>query len=336
MKIINLAQRTDEWLAWRRSGVTATDAVILLGKSPYKTIWRLWAEKVGFAREADLSGNPLVRDGVRYEDDVRRTYEDKFNDIILPVCIQSDENPLWIASLDGLNVNNEPVELKYPSDTTMKDVVENGEQSKAYELYFYQVQHQILVSGADKGWLVFYRKDYTPQFFEIERNPTIMDGLEIAIDDFWDNVQKRNEPEKSLERDLYLPDGLDAERWIDEAQSFRAYDGEVKELKARIEELESSKSKHIDSMKELMGSYLHADYAGVMVTHYAVKGRVDYKSMVKDGIFSDQDTQKYLGETSARCRVTVTKSLTPRDIVEDVVVKPLEGIDIDECNIGYF
>ncbi|WP_407080697.1 YqaJ viral recombinase family protein [Enterobacter hormaechei] len=46
---------------WRRQGVTATDAAILLNRSPYKTRWRLWAEKTGYAREVDLSLNPLVR-----------------------------------------------------------------------------------------------------------------------------------------------------------------------------------------------------------------------------------------------------------------------------------
>ncbi len=54
MKIVNLSQREEDWLDWRRQGVTATDAAILLNRSPYKTRWRLWAEKTGYAREVDL------------------------------------------------------------------------------------------------------------------------------------------------------------------------------------------------------------------------------------------------------------------------------------------
>ncbi len=64
MKIVNLSQREEDWLDWRRQGVTATDAAILLNRSPYKTRWRLWAEKTGYAREVDLSLNPLVRRGI--------------------------------------------------------------------------------------------------------------------------------------------------------------------------------------------------------------------------------------------------------------------------------
>lgn len=48
MKIVNLSQREEDWLDWRRQGVTATDAAILLNRSPYKTRWRLWAEKTGY------------------------------------------------------------------------------------------------------------------------------------------------------------------------------------------------------------------------------------------------------------------------------------------------
>lgn len=68
MKIVNLSQREEDWLDWRRQGVTATDAAILLNRSPYKTRWRLWAEKTGYAREVDLSLNPLVRRGIENED----------------------------------------------------------------------------------------------------------------------------------------------------------------------------------------------------------------------------------------------------------------------------
>ncbi|MBO0216527.1 YqaJ viral recombinase family protein, partial [Vibrio sp. Vb2880] len=64
MKTVNLSQRSEQWLEWRKGGITATDACILLNRSPYKTEWRLWAEKTGYAREVDLSLNPLVRQGV--------------------------------------------------------------------------------------------------------------------------------------------------------------------------------------------------------------------------------------------------------------------------------
>ena len=49
MKIVDLTQRSPDWLRWRAQGVTASEAAIVLGRSPYKTPWRLWAERTGLA-----------------------------------------------------------------------------------------------------------------------------------------------------------------------------------------------------------------------------------------------------------------------------------------------
>jgi hypothetical protein len=58
MKTIDLAQRTPEWHQWRAQGITASESAIILGRSPYKTPWRLWAERTGLAKTEVLSKNP--------------------------------------------------------------------------------------------------------------------------------------------------------------------------------------------------------------------------------------------------------------------------------------
>jgi putative phage-type endonuclease len=74
MHVIDLSQRTPEWLAWRAAGVSASDVPTLLGVSPYKTPWRLWAEKTGLLLPQDLSGNPFVQRGIALEDEARRDF----------------------------------------------------------------------------------------------------------------------------------------------------------------------------------------------------------------------------------------------------------------------
>ena len=54
MKIVDLSQRSPDWLRWRAQGVTASEAAVVLGRSPYKTPWRLWAERTGLARAAKV------------------------------------------------------------------------------------------------------------------------------------------------------------------------------------------------------------------------------------------------------------------------------------------
>jgi predicted phage-related endonuclease len=40
MKVVNLQQRTPEWHQWRNLGVSASEAIIVLGQCPLKTIYR--------------------------------------------------------------------------------------------------------------------------------------------------------------------------------------------------------------------------------------------------------------------------------------------------------
>ncbi|MCE0759522.1 YqaJ viral recombinase family protein [Marinobacter sp. G11] len=327
MKIVNLSQRDDDWLEWRRGGITATDATILLGRSPYKTRWRLWAEKTGYAREVDLSLNPLVRRGVENEDRARQAVEEKHDDLLLPACVQSEQYPLMRASLDGLSSDGKPVELKCPSKSVWDDVCANGTNSKPYQLYYAQVQHQLLVTEAKEGWLVFWYEDDIREFV-IPRDEAMIQDLLAEAKEFWDLVQKRKEPEKDPEKDLFIPQGSEAQAWISAAEEYRVYEAEAQELKKRLAELQEKQKPLLDEMKSLMGEYFHADFGGVMVTRYKVAGRVNYKKLLAEqaASVSEDDLEKYRDNASERCRVTVTDSVKPRYIVDEEALAPLENV----------
>ena len=119
MKQINLEQRSDQWRQWRREGVTASDAAVLVNQGcnslSHKTRWQLWAEKTGVMDEPDLSSNPHVQRGVKEEDDARNLMEQALGDApLLPVCGEWERNSRLRASFDGLTREGIPVELKAP------------------------------------------------------------------------------------------------------------------------------------------------------------------------------------------------------------------------------
>ncbi len=66
-------QRSPEWFALRKQGITATDAAVIAGLSPYKTAFRLWAEKTG--RVEDQPVGEAAHRGILLEDTVGRYYE---------------------------------------------------------------------------------------------------------------------------------------------------------------------------------------------------------------------------------------------------------------------
>jgi putative phage-type endonuclease len=174
MKIIDVTQRTPEWAHWRAQGITASEAAIVLGRSPYKTPWRLWAERTGLAREADLSANPHVQRGVALEDAARRAFEDRHGTLLLPLCAESDEHPVLRASFDGIADDGAPVELKVPSHRTFAEVSERQTEAAAFRLYWPQVQHQLYVAEAAQGWLVFYGEDGRLIEFPIAREEAFL------------------------------------------------------------------------------------------------------------------------------------------------------------------
>lgn len=328
MKVIDLLQEGDEWLNWRKQGVTATDAVILSGRSPYKTKWRLWAEKVNFARPVDLSLNPLVRKGKENEPRARKAAEQHFNDLLLPMCVESSLDSLIRVSLDGLNNQKQPVELKCPSKAVWDEVCTLGTASAAYQMYEVQVQYQMLAVGSEVGYLVFWFNEEI-RVFQIQANKPFLVDLYQEVKRFWALCEARVEPQKDLQKDLYIPVGEDAAQWIEEAKVYKAYAIQIEQHKLMLKELQERQTASLDAMKAMMGEYYLADYCGVMVTRYQVQGKIDYAAALSGngGLPKPDDLEKYRSPTSERWRVTVSDSVLPRTIIEDSVLAPLEHAD---------
>ncbi|MFZ7320582.1 YqaJ viral recombinase family protein [Comamonas jiangduensis] len=324
MRIVNLKQGSPEWLIWRREGVSASDAAVLLCMSTYKTVWRLWAEKSGLAIEADLSANPLVQHGLVFEGVARMKLEKLLQDMLIPFCVESTVNPLLRASLDGLTARGEPVEIKCPSQAVFDDVVAHKAGSEAFKLYYPQVQHQLLVTGAKKGYLAFYCNDQI-EVFVISQDELMHERLKRDSVKLFEMVAARKEPVKDPARDLYIPKGSDVTKWVCSAQEFKALDVQVQALTMKLDELKAAQKNARQAMQDMMGDFMHADYCGVMVTRYKASGKVDLERLMaeKNGSFTQADVDAYRRPESWRCRVTLTNDLAPRSFVGDEVVSPV-------------
>ena len=253
MKIIDLGQREDAWHQWRSGGISASEAAVVLGISKYKTPWKLWAEKTGYAIPDDLSANPNVQRGVLLEDEARDAAETYFSksssdfDPLLPICAESSIEPIMRASFDGIRSNGEPVELKVPAESTWEKVKAEGESSEAYRLYYPQVQHQMYVAEAQKGWLIFYNPNEQDDHqrlivFEIQRDQAMMDELVKKGLELWNLIDTRKEPMKDPERDVLIPRCDDADSWIYAAEEHNRLEDQIKVLDEQIKKLKQSRA----------------------------------------------------------------------------------------------
>ena len=314
MKIVAFDQRTDEWLAWRKLGVTASEAAIIMNESPYMTPWRLWAEKVGLAEPDDLSKNPFVQYGIEHEDVARREFEDRHpGEVALPICAESDEVPIMRASFDGVISLKRPVELKCPSTKVFNEVLEQGTDSEAYKLYWHQVQHQMYVSGASEGYLVFYHEGRDLQVFRIDRDDDYIERLVKKAQEFFELVMKRKAPEKDPERDILIPTGQQAEIWVEASETIKLYDADIKAYQKKIEEAKEKRREAEATLKQLLGNFHTAEYNGVRVHRYIREGKVNFKAFLEDN-HPDADISKleaYKEQGTEVFRITVTDNVLP-------------------------
>lgn len=328
-EIIDLEQGSDEWKEWRNSGVTATDSTILLGVSPYKSEWRLWAEKTGFCEPVDLSKNPHVRRGLALEDEARKIAEVEMNDMIIPICIQS-KRWSWIrASLDGINSKGEPVELKNPSEKVWDDIRQQGENNSNYKMYRVQVLHQMLALESRVGWLVFHLNGKL-QTFKIEADREVMAEIVQVSAEFYRRVNEKDAPEKNELEDWFIPQGDDAEKWVALSQAYRNMNAQAATYKDKIKLLEERQKEVSKELQSLMGSFRSADFGGLQVTRYVTK-KTDYKQMIADSVFTEQQAAQYTSE-SERCRVTVNhNSVMPKHVKDEDACAPLEGLEANSA-----
>jgi len=318
MKIVNLRQGTAEWLAWRDKGVSASDIAVVLGISPYKSLWRLYAEKAGKVPPEDLSNNQFVAHGKRCEPAVRAWFEAKHDTMLFPACGEGD-HPFIRASFDGLSDDGIPVELKAPSDAVFDEVVALREDADAYRLYACQVQAQIFVSGQDHGYLVFGRVVEQDDGnlvveeaveFRIDRDDAFIADMIQKAEAFMDAVKNGKEPAKDPARDTYAPASEeDKKEWEAAASEYKEAEEAIKALKAQIDALTQKQDNAKTRMVKQMGQFAQADAAGILITRYIAKGQVNYPALLAHHEVSvtDDDLDTFRGASSERVKVTVQK-----------------------------
>lgn len=180
-------QISEAWRAERRKGVGGSDVAAIMGMSPYKSPYEVWAEKTGVVEPADLSGVERVMWGNVLEpvvgDHYRELHPEREVRRVNAMC-RSIARPWAQASLDyevrdpdlGWGV----LEIKtvgYRSAPMWDDGVPI--------FYLTQVVHYLSVTGrpfADVAALIGgqeYRE------IRIMRDPADVEAVDAAVDAFW-------------------------------------------------------------------------------------------------------------------------------------------------------
>lgn len=306
MKVVDIRQRSKAWHVWRKLGVTATSAAVIVNQNPDKTTWRLWAELVGKVMPPDLSVIPQVRIAMMLESHALAWFEERYDTTLLSLCGESSKYPVIRASFDGVTERDEPVEVKVLSDTNFFNVMEMREESFHYKLYRWQVLHQMFVSEGKKGYLVFYHARQEPIVFEIARDEVAIARMVEAELAFWELVRKGKEPVKDPLRDIFQPEGEALIEWSTLAAEMRNLEVVKRQHATELAEIDAKQKALQKSLLGLMGNNMLADCEGVRLTRYMQSGRVSWREIVMN-LDPKFDEAKYPNQVSAKSeRVKMT------------------------------
>lgn len=319
MKIVEgLVQRTPEWHQFRDGGIGGSEIASVMGISPYKTPLQLFLEKTGAVAPADLSKNPHVRRGIKYEDHIADIVLRHFGARGMPLCGIHEEYPFIRVSFDLLTSDG-VFEIKAISDKQWEEMLAHG----PHPHYRVQVEYQLLVAEkiTPKGHLVYWREITNPDGTKSEEVRVFPVSLSVErrqelIDEaskFWEMVTNGILPPADPKRDVLSEaemDEADLALWRAIATACKAREKRYARLKKITERLDKASSADEEQLLKLIGDRFSGAGSGIRFTRFWKAGTVDFgkalKALMPTHTESDLDPFRRKGGWQAR--LTVEKS----------------------------
>lgn len=159
MQIINVMQGTPEWHQHRHGMNNASEASAVMNESKYTTRTELVQRRAtGIEPEVSPQTRALFDRGHKAEAAARKYVEQMIGEELFPTVGVSDEYPNMSASFDGITMDDSTLfECKLWNESLAAQV-------RAGELephYYWQLEHQLMVSGAERVIFAVSNEDAT-------------------------------------------------------------------------------------------------------------------------------------------------------------------------------
>jgi len=180
-----MKQNSPEWFEVRRRHRTASETPIVMGLLPWITPGKLAMEK--FSKDPPkMVKNFATEHGHKYEPRARELYERKFGEEMEPECIVRGP---YMASLDGWSRDRKLVlEMKCPVSQVYGKLWQQVIDGEIPDYYFYQIQHQLMVSGSPLcHFFAYVSKSDKAVMIEVERQPKCFP----EIHDHWERFIRK-------------------------------------------------------------------------------------------------------------------------------------------------
>jgi len=282
MKIIEeLEQGSQAWHDYRLSKIGGSECPIICGISPHRSPYSLWLEKMGLYTQEVTSA---MQRGTDMEPVARKRFNEQYGKFT-PAVVEHDTIPWMSASLDGIDIHHKCLlEIKCTS-------AKNHSRMKMDDIplsWMYQVQHQLIVTGCQWGYLASYYDDDLA-VKRIMPDPKIQEIILAKEKEFWGLLNDFTPPPLT-DMDIIKRDDPE---WIAAAS-------EYKDTQVRIRELEGQEMALRDKLVKLSKGHNSAG-GGIRLVKLARKGNIDYSVIPA---LQDMDLNPYRKPTTEHIRIT--------------------------------
>ena len=243
--------------------IGGSDIAAVLGKSRYKTPYRLWCEKTGQI-EQKVSNIEAIEMGIRLEQFVADLFSVKTDKLVrrAPKGYQHPDYPYMVAHVDRLITRtDELLECKTCSAYKLDEW-----QNAIPQEYVLQVMWYLGITGRKKGWIACLIGGQKFDYKVIDYDPELFEIMVEKAKEFWDMVQNNIPP-------LILPDDdetlaeLHPKHTEDliEAQEFNGRASYLQELKMHRDEINKEIKEIETELKAKIG-----DNLGILTDKYQI------------------------------------------------------------------
>jgi putative phage-type endonuclease len=269
-----------DWLARRQMGIGASEIAMVLGEAPkaWGGALSLYARKIG-AYERDLSDVEAVFWGNKLEAPILEAYEERTGRRTRKdgLLLRSKAHPWALATLDGrtwLPANDAqpwPLEVKNVSVFKAEEWLDGPPPH-----YYLQIQHQMLVVGAEKATIAALLGGQRMVWADVPRDETTIRKIIYHGERFWQRVQARDVP---------LPDGSEETRkalaaLYPEGQGIVVLPGTARDAADELEALKAERKRiaeRIDEIENTVRAAIGAAEVGVLTDGRSFSNKLQHR-----------------------------------------------------------
>lgn len=190
-EVINApAQGTKEWLEWRKKGITATEASLIMFPSKWGSPISVYTDKLGLTSRDDSDRDGYMEWGHRIEDLLVNKFMEEHQDFTQ--CEQGKlyENGWAKCSLDAqcLDNNGEPIIIE------CKTGQDENKWTPIPDKYYAQVQWQMYVTGIRKAYFSVLIRGHLWFEREVEYNEVFVERMLERCTIVWNSINSKTPP----------------------------------------------------------------------------------------------------------------------------------------------